>query len=229
MRARRASRRRAILLIFTERRIRLPFLGYLGHMWELYAMWSWAAAIASASYATSLASAQAVQLGKLTAALAIALGGLACVPAGLFGDRIGKAEVTIVAMVASGLGALLTAASFRRPGLADLRADHSVGHRDRPQLGAVLGADRRRLAAASGRQPAHLPDRDRLCADHLHGAGHARGRQRGSAGRCCFVFWPSARRSASRPCGVCGARRRSFSRSSPGRRAFFTVSCAPGR
>jgi MFS family permease len=105
----------AILLIVTERRIRLPFLGYLGHMWELYAMWSWAAAIASASYAASLGAAQAVQLGKLTAALAIALGGLACVPAGMFADRIGKAEVTIVAMVASGLGALLTAASFGGP------------------------------------------------------------------------------------------------------------------
>jgi MFS family permease len=105
----------AILLIFTERRIRLPFFGYLGHMWELYAMWSWAAAIASASYAASLIPAQAVQLGKLTAALAIALGGIACVPAGLFGDRIGKAEVTIVAMVGSGLAALATAASFGGP------------------------------------------------------------------------------------------------------------------
>jgi MFS family permease len=37
------------------------------------------------------------------------------VPAGLFGDRIGKAEVTIVAMVASGLAALLTAATFGGP------------------------------------------------------------------------------------------------------------------
>lgn len=105
----------AILLIVTERRIRLPFFGYLGHMWELYAMWSWAAAIASASFAASLSPAEATQLGKLAAALAIALGGLACVPAGMFGDRIGKAEVTIVAMIASGLAALLTAASFGGP------------------------------------------------------------------------------------------------------------------
>jgi hypothetical protein len=105
----------AILLIVTERRIRLPFFGYLGHMWELYAMWAWTATIAAASYAASIAPAEAVQLGKLTAALAIALGGLACMPAGLFGDRIGKAEVTIIAMTASGLAALLTAASFGGP------------------------------------------------------------------------------------------------------------------
>jgi len=106
---------RAILLVWTERRIRLPFLGYLGHMWELYAMWAWAAAIASASYAASLDPIDAVRLGKLTAALAIGLGGLACIPAGLLGDRIGKAEVTIAAMIASGTAALLTAASFGGP------------------------------------------------------------------------------------------------------------------
>ena len=105
----------AILLIWTERRIRLPFLGYLGHMWELYAMWAWAGAIAAASYATTFGTAEAARLGKLTAALAIGLGGLACVLAGLLGDRIGKAEVTIIAMIGSGLAALLTAATFGGP------------------------------------------------------------------------------------------------------------------
>jgi MFS family permease len=105
----------AILLIVTERRIRLPFFGYLGHMWELYAMWSWAAALAAASYGASLAAPQAIQLGKLTAALAIGLGAIACVPAGIFGDRFGKAEVTIAAMLGSGLAALATAASFGGP------------------------------------------------------------------------------------------------------------------
>lgn len=105
----------AILLIWTERNIRLPFLGYLGHMWELYAMWAWAAALASASYAFSMEATDAARLGKLTAALAIGLGGLACVPAGLLGDRVGKAEVTIAAMTTSGLAALLTAASFGGP------------------------------------------------------------------------------------------------------------------
>lgn len=105
----------AILLVWTERRIRLPFLGYLGHMWELYAMWAWAAAIAAASYATTLGAVEAARLGKLTAALAIGLGGLACVPAGLLGDRIGKAEVTIIAMIGSGVAALLTAATFGGP------------------------------------------------------------------------------------------------------------------
>ena len=33
--------RRRILTVFTDRRLRLATLGYFGHMWELYAMWSW--------------------------------------------------------------------------------------------------------------------------------------------------------------------------------------------
>jgi MFS family permease len=38
-----------------------------------------------------------------------------CVPAGALADRIGKAEVTIIAMAVSGLAALATAASFGGP------------------------------------------------------------------------------------------------------------------
>jgi MFS family permease len=59
--------------------------------------------------------AAAESLAKLTAFLAIALGAFACVPAGWFADRIGKAEVTIIALAASGLSALLTAATFGGP------------------------------------------------------------------------------------------------------------------
>jgi MFS family permease len=54
-------------------------------------------------------------LAKLTAFLAIALGGLFCVLGGLLADRIGKAEVTIIALALSGSAALLTALSFGGP------------------------------------------------------------------------------------------------------------------
>ena len=119
---------------------------------------------------------QAIQLGKLTAALAIALGGLACVPAGTVRrpDRQGRSDDRRDDRKRPCRAA--HRGKFRRPGLADLRADHRLGHRHRPELGAVLGADRRRLAAASCRQPAHLPDGDRICADDLHRAGDAGGR-----------------------------------------------------
>lgn len=105
----------AIRLAWTDRRIRRAYLGYFGHMWELYAMWAWVGTAAAASYAMQMATAEAESLGKLTAFLAIGLGAIVCVLAGWMGDRAGKAEVTILAMLASGLAALATAVTFGGP------------------------------------------------------------------------------------------------------------------
>jgi len=105
----------AVRLAWTDRRIRNAYFGYLGHMWELFAFWAWIGVAAAASYAVLLPEAEAISLGKITAATAIFLGGPACVIAGAFADRIGKAEVTIIAMVASGAAALMTALTFGGP------------------------------------------------------------------------------------------------------------------
>ncbi len=105
----------AVVLAWTNRRIRAAYLGYLGHMWELYAMWAWVGAAVAVSYAAALGEASALSLGKLTAFLAIGLGGLTCAAGGAVADRIGKAEVTIIAMAASGSAAVLTALTFGGP------------------------------------------------------------------------------------------------------------------
>lgn len=106
---------RAISVAWTNRRVRLAYLGYLGHMWELYAMWAWIAAAVAVSYGASMDAEAAQRLAKLTAFLAIGIGGLACVAAGLIGDRFGKAEVAAAAMAVSGVSALLVAATFGGP------------------------------------------------------------------------------------------------------------------
>ncbi len=100
---------------WTNRRVRYAYLGYFGHMWELYAMWSWIGIATLASYKMSMAETDAITLSKLTAFLAIGLGGVACVVGGWFADRIGKAEIAMIAMAASGMAAIATALSFGGP------------------------------------------------------------------------------------------------------------------
>jgi MFS family permease len=106
---------RAIAVAWTSRRVRLAYAGYLGHMWELYAMWAWIAAATAVSYGVTLAPAQAEPLAKLTAFLSIAAGGVMCVLAGLAADRIGKAKTATIAMVVSGTCAIATALTFGGP------------------------------------------------------------------------------------------------------------------
>jgi MFS family permease len=104
----------AIALTWTDRRIRLAVIGYIGHMWELYAFWAWVAVFATGSYALA-GEVDASDLGKLTAFAAIALGGLACVPAGWFADRIGRARVAMYCLFASGGAALASALLYGGP------------------------------------------------------------------------------------------------------------------
>ncbi|MDQ3067846.1 MAG: MFS transporter [Actinomycetota bacterium] len=85
---------------FRNRGVRLASLGYLGHMWELYAMWAWFLVFAGDEL-----SADHTDAAFVTFAV-IGVGGLGCVVGGVFGDRIGRAETTAACMVVSGLCAL---------------------------------------------------------------------------------------------------------------------------
>jgi len=97
----------------SDRPTRLANFGYLGHMWELYAMWAWVPLFLIASYAAADRSPVAARLAGFGT---LAAGAVGCVLAGMLADRLGRTSITIWSLGISGACCVLAGPLFDRPG-----------------------------------------------------------------------------------------------------------------
>lgn len=99
---------RYVLRMFADRPQRLVNLGYFGHMWELYALWTWLPTYVAASFTARSGHVASRFAVGLTAFVVIGVAGaVGCVLAGRLADRHGRALVAMVAMLISGGAAVV--------------------------------------------------------------------------------------------------------------------------
>ncbi|MGR3472137.1 MAG: MFS transporter [Paracoccus sp. (in: a-proteobacteria)] len=100
------------LRVLRDRPLRLATLGYLGHMWELYAMWAW-----FLTFALAAGQVGALPVGPSALTfLAIASGVFGCALGGWLSDRVGRCWTTAGMMAVSGACAALIGLAWGGPG-----------------------------------------------------------------------------------------------------------------
>ena len=91
--------------VFRDKGTLYPCLGYFGHMWELYAMWTWFSVFLLATLELHGVE-DAARLAALGTFAVIAAGAPGCWLGGVIGDRLGRGRATVLALAVSGSCAL---------------------------------------------------------------------------------------------------------------------------
>jgi len=101
--------------LLKDRAVALANLGYLGHMWELYAMWTWIAVFVAESEKSRGGAHDITARAALVTFAVVGSGAIGCWLGGKYADRWGRTLVTSAAMLVSGSCALAVGFLFGTP------------------------------------------------------------------------------------------------------------------
>lgn len=100
--------------LFADRAPRAAMLGYLGHMWELYALWTWLPTFVL--FSQRRAGGSTGSIVNITAFMAIGVAGVAgCLIGGFASDRVGRVRAAVAAMIVSALCCVASPLFFGAP------------------------------------------------------------------------------------------------------------------
>jgi sugar phosphate permease len=105
---------RYVIAMFAERGVRLTNVGYFGHMWELYALWTWLPLFLLAGRQER--GDEAGTSTGIIAFFAIGIAGAAgSVLGGLASDRFGRSPAAVTALIISGACCIASPVFFAAP------------------------------------------------------------------------------------------------------------------
>jgi MFS family permease len=105
---------RFVARVFREPALRLANFGYFGHMWELYAAWTWMNVFTLDSLHARGGAVDA-RAGSLVAFAFIFAGTFGCAVAGAIADRVGRTRIAAASLLVSGACCLASPAAHGAP------------------------------------------------------------------------------------------------------------------